>query len=240
MFSPGSLNSSNHLPSYFDKKKQDIISIARSAAKVLPLTNFQLFKQKSLNTIPDFVEKQIAKEQKDETELFHNFPFLTPLANRKNSIHDKSRLSSCTEDDFYLTPEPEFDIKSPMRSMSYHERKVFPSPMPSHYNKNICSETLLSKFLHSTPKSNQNEDIINNNRKIDKMNPLTTSKSGVVLRNGDVVDSAYPLRHCMTDGQALINQRNSQANTQQRYVSFAIWVVFECNGDGRNIIALHL
>jgi len=133
------MKDNKYLPSYFDRKKQNIISLAKSAAHVLPLHNFHIFKQKSLNTIPDFIERQTAKEQKEnESELFHNFPFLTPLAHRKNSIHDKSRLSSCNEDDFYLTTN-DIDLRHPLRSAGFLEGKTFDS-------------LISNRISHSTPK----------------------------------------------------------------------------------------
>lgn len=147
-------------PSYFDRKKQDVISLAKSAVNVLPLSNFHIFKQKSLNTIPDTVEKEIqnqnqrqsyhdTKEKKGGNELFSNFPFLTPLANRKNSIIDRHRLSSCTEDDFYDSPDQDFNLhfladKEIDGRHTISDSKTF---MNQYFQK---SE---DHFKHSTPKS---------------------------------------------------------------------------------------
>ncbi|CAG4927761.1 unnamed protein product [Colias eurytheme] len=83
------------MPTYFDKKKRAVSVIS---SVVQPLTNFQILKQKSLNTIPALVEKNRKNE-----ELFTNFPFLTPLAHRKNSLV-ANRLSGCLEDEFYCIP----------------------------------------------------------------------------------------------------------------------------------------
>ncbi|CAH0722111.1 unnamed protein product, partial [Brenthis ino] len=87
------------MPTYFDQKRRAASVIASA---VEPLTNFQVFKQKSLNTIPALVEKNKRNE-----ELFTNFPFLTPLAHRKNSLLSASHLPSltgCVEDEFYCIP----------------------------------------------------------------------------------------------------------------------------------------
>ncbi|XP_045504151.1 uncharacterized protein LOC123700842 isoform X2 [Colias croceus] len=83
------------MPTYFDQKKRAVSVIS---SVVQPLTNFQILKQKSLNTIPALVEKNRKNE-----ELFTNFPFLTPLAHRKNSLV-ANRLSGCLEDEFYCIP----------------------------------------------------------------------------------------------------------------------------------------
>ncbi|CAH2100472.1 unnamed protein product [Euphydryas editha] len=93
------------MPTYFDRKRK-AASIVASA--VQPLANFQMFKQKSLNTIPALIEKSKRTE-----ELFTNFPFLTPLANRKNSlVSNSNRLSGCLEDEFYCIPALEVDSDS--------------------------------------------------------------------------------------------------------------------------------
>lgn len=94
------------MPTYFDKKKQ---ALGVVGAAVEPLTNFQIFKQKSLNTIPALLDRN-----KKNEELFNNFPFLTPLANRKSSlISTANRLSGCIEDEFYCIPsDPEADMGS--------------------------------------------------------------------------------------------------------------------------------
>ncbi|CAK1548010.1 unnamed protein product [Leptosia nina] len=103
------------MPTYFDQKKR-AISIISSVVE--PLTNFQILKQKSLNTIPGLIEKN-----KKNEELFTNFPFLTPLAHRKNSLVS-NRLSGCIEDEFYCIPsEPEdqterIDVRHRFRSVS--------------------------------------------------------------------------------------------------------------------------
>lgn len=95
------------MPTYFDKKKKVAATIISAAVE--PLTNFQIFKQKSLNTIPALLEKN-----KKNEELFNNFPFLTPLAHRKNSlVSNANRLSGCIEDEFYCVPsDPEVDLGS--------------------------------------------------------------------------------------------------------------------------------
>uniref|UniRef100_A0A2A4K219 C2 NT-type domain-containing protein n=1 Tax=Heliothis virescens TaxID=7102 RepID=A0A2A4K219_HELVI len=95
------------MPTYFDKKKKVAATIISAAVE--PLTNFQIFKQKSLNTIPALLEKN-----KKNEELFNNFPFLTPLAHRKNSlVSNANRLSGCIEDEFYCIPsDPEADLGS--------------------------------------------------------------------------------------------------------------------------------
>lgn len=95
------------MPTYFDCKKRVAASVV--AAAVQPLTNFQIFKQKSLNTIPALLEKS-----KKNEELFTNFPFLTPLAHRKSSlVSNANRLSGCIEDEFYCVPsDPEVDTGS--------------------------------------------------------------------------------------------------------------------------------
>lgn len=95
------------MPTYFDKKKKVAATIISAAVE--PLTNFQIFKQKSLNTIPALLEKN-----KKNEELFNNFPFLTPLAHRKNSLVSAAhRLSGCIEDEFYCVPsDPEVDLGS--------------------------------------------------------------------------------------------------------------------------------
>lgn len=85
------------MPTYFDKKKKNATN---KTPDVQPLTNFQIFKQKSLNTISALTDRNNKKNE----ELFNNFPFLTPLANRKNSIVLTSRLSGCIEDEFYCIP----------------------------------------------------------------------------------------------------------------------------------------
>ncbi|KAJ8734441.1 hypothetical protein PYW08_013691 [Mythimna loreyi] len=95
------------MPTYFDKKRKVAATIISAAVE--PLTNFQIFKQKSLNTIPALLEKN-----KKNEELFNNFPFLTPLAHRKNSlVSNANRLSGCIEDEFYCVPsDPEVDLGS--------------------------------------------------------------------------------------------------------------------------------
>lgn len=99
------------MPTYFDRKKTTAASVI--AAVVEPLTNFQILKQKSLNTIPALLERHTKKNE----ELFNNFPFLTPLAHRKSSLASAaSRLSGCIEDEFYCIPsEPEAELGSQER-----------------------------------------------------------------------------------------------------------------------------
>ncbi|KAL0896196.1 hypothetical protein ABMA27_012139 [Loxostege sticticalis] len=85
------------MPTYFDRKRN---AASLVAAAVEPLANFQILKQKSLNTIPALLERS-----KKNEELFNNFPFLTPLAHRKSSLASAaSRLSGCIEDEFYCIP----------------------------------------------------------------------------------------------------------------------------------------
>ncbi|XP_050357370.1 uncharacterized protein LOC126778048 isoform X2 [Nymphalis io] len=107
------------MPTYFDRKKK-AASIIVSA--VQPLANFQIFKQKSLNTIPALIERS-----KKNEELFTNFPFLTPLAHRKNSlVSNSNRLSGCVEDEFYCIPSEaeadssleHIDVRHRFRSLS--------------------------------------------------------------------------------------------------------------------------
>lgn len=86
------------MPTYFDHKRRT--AAAALSAAVQPLTNFHIFKQKSLNTIPALLEKH-----KKNEELFTNFPFLTPLAHRKSSlVSQANRLSGCLEDELYYIP----------------------------------------------------------------------------------------------------------------------------------------
>lgn len=123
------------MPSYFDKKKKAAATIISAA--VHPLTNFQIFKQKSLNTIPALIERNKRNE-----ELFNNFPFLTPLAHRKSSlISDANRLSGCIEDEFYsITSDPEAD---PASADHIDIRHRF---------KSMSNKTLDKELATSTPK----------------------------------------------------------------------------------------
>lgn len=221
------------VPSYFDRKKQDVMSLARSAVNVLPLSNFQIFKQKSLNTIPDFMEKEIAKEQlkEEESGLFHNFPFLTPLANRKNSLYEKHRLSSCNEDEFYVSPDPDVEFRHTIRSAPALEEKHATNPVRHTYH---LSEAVLGKlghnFGHSTPKSNAKEHRISDNDEVflrnqlnnaDKLNrfainqKLRPSKSGIAISAKETVVVGNPLRHSHTVG---IVPDKMTATTMLRYV----------------------
>ncbi|XP_059051387.1 uncharacterized protein LOC131846165 [Achroia grisella] len=124
------------MPTYFDSKKRAAVSVV--AAAVQPLTNFQIFKQKSLNTIPALLEKT-----KKNEELFTNFPFLTPLAHRKSSlVSNSNRLSGCIEDEFYCVPsDPEVDAGSAERIDVRHRFK-------SLSNRTLNEE----KVFTSTPK----------------------------------------------------------------------------------------
>lgn len=130
-------DSSFAMPTYFDKKKKVASNIISAAVE--PLTNFQIFKQKSLNTIPALLEKN-----KKNEELFNNFPFLTPLAHRKNSlVSNANRLSGCIEDEFYCIPsDPEVDLGSSERIDIRHR---FRSLSNQALNK--------EKVATSTPKS---------------------------------------------------------------------------------------
>lgn len=233
-------------PSYFDRKKQDIITLAKSAANVLPLNNFQLFKQKSLNTLPDLRDKPHVKESKDhDSTFFHNFPFLTPLANRKNSIHDRNRLSSCTEDEFYVTLENDIDFRSPTRNTISANEKPGLSPVVNRQNNKIKNpEKNFTDFTHSTPKyntkdsdkrnNNINQNVIENFVKVPykkhslnipvKGNQLATSKSSTIVRNDiNNFNSINPLRHSytahyITEGKVLTNKKIPEAGQLQRYV----------------------
>lgn len=128
------------MPTYFDKKKQAASVVS---AAVEPLTNFQIFKQKSLNTIPALLDRN-----KKNEELFNNFPFLTPLANRKSSlVSTANRLSGCIEDEFYCIPsDPEADMGS---SDCVDIRHRFKSLSNQALNED--------KVITSTPK---NEDVV--------------------------------------------------------------------------------
>ncbi|XP_023942735.2 uncharacterized protein LOC112049170 [Bicyclus anynana] len=107
------------MPTYFDKKRK-AASVIVSAVR--PLTNFHTFKQKSLTTLPACAERHRKVE-----ELFTNFPFLTPLAHRKNSLVSAARLSGCLEDEFYCIPSEaeaecgsaeRIDVRHRFRSLS--------------------------------------------------------------------------------------------------------------------------
>lgn len=108
------------MPTYFDRKRK---AAAPLGAAVEPLANFHIFKQKSLNTIPALLERN-----KKNEELFTNFPFLTPLAHRKNSlVSNANRLSGCIEDEFYCIPSEtegdaeladRIDVRHRFRSLS--------------------------------------------------------------------------------------------------------------------------
>lgn len=233
-------------PSYFDRKKQDIITLAKSAANVLPLNNFQLFKQKSLNTLPNLRDKPHVKESKEhDSTFFHNFPFLTPLANRKNSIHDRNRLSSCTEDEFYVTLENDVDFRSPTRNAISMNEKLALSPVVNRQNNKIKGlDKNLTDFTHSTPKyntkdsdkrnNNINQCVIENFEEVSrkkhsfnvpaKVNQLATSKSTTMVRNNtNNFNSINPLRHSytahyITEGKVLTNKKISDGGQQERYV----------------------
>ncbi|KAJ0180847.1 hypothetical protein K1T71_002932 [Dendrolimus kikuchii] len=128
------------MPTYFDKKKKVAAEVISSAVE--PLTNFQIFKQKSLNTIPALLEKNRKNE-----ELFNNFPFLTPLAHRKNSLSNAHRLSGCIEDEFYCVPsDPEADSGSEKVDIRHRFRSL---------SNHALNE---DKVLTSTPKSEGVED----------------------------------------------------------------------------------
>lgn len=122
------------MPTYFDKKKK---SAAILNAAVEPLTNFQIFKQKSLNTIPALLERNRKNE-----ELFNNFPFLTPLAHRKNSlVSNSNRLSGCIEDEFYCIPsDPEAELDAADRVDVRHRFR------------SLSNQALNEEMLTSTPK----------------------------------------------------------------------------------------
>ncbi|XP_075990307.1 uncharacterized protein LOC142985954 [Anticarsia gemmatalis] len=154
------------MPTYFDKKRKVAATIISAAVE--PLTNFQIFKQKSLNTIPALLEKN-----KKNEELFNNFPFLTPLAHRKNSlVSNANRLSGCIEDEFYCIPsDPEVDLGSCERVDIRHRFK-------SLSNQALNDE----KILTSTPK-----------------NEFTEEMCGEKLGRGRRLDAATTLRHSYTD-----------------------------------------
>ncbi|CAK1599268.1 unnamed protein product [Parnassius mnemosyne] len=128
------------MPTYFDQKKR---AAAIVSAAVQPLTNFQVFKQKSLNTIPALLEKN-----KKNEELFTNFPFLTPLAHRKNSlISNANRLSGCIEDEFYCIPsDPEADTE------------VVERIDVRHRFRSISNQALTDEVHTSTPKNESNTE----------------------------------------------------------------------------------
>ncbi|XP_072935394.1 uncharacterized protein [Epargyreus clarus] len=121
------------MPTYFDQKRK-AVSVIDSV--VQPLTNFQIFKQKSLNTIPALLEKNKRNE-----ELFTNFPFLTPLAHRKNSTSNTNRLSGCIEDEFYCIPsDPEAEVESSERIDVRHRFR------------SLSNQALNEEVFTSTPK----------------------------------------------------------------------------------------
>lgn len=109
------------MPTYFDQKRRAVSVIT----SVQPLTNFQVFKQKSLNTIPALVERNRRHE-----ELFTNFPFLTPLAHRKNSL-----VSHHLEDEFHCIVPSDVEVnaastpRDPARSAPITYR-LPPLPLP--------------------------------------------------------------------------------------------------------------
>lgn len=129
------------IPTYFDKKKRAAATLISAA--VQPLTNFQVFKQKSLTTIPALIERTKRNE-----ELFTNFPFLTPLAHRKSSlVSNANRLSGCLEDEFYCIPSEaeaeaaeRIDVRHRFRSLS---------------NRTLDKETVFT----STPKDESSREL---------------------------------------------------------------------------------
>ncbi|KPI95319.1 Protein FAM102A [Papilio xuthus] len=139
------------MPTYFDHKRKAAAAALVSAA-VEPLANFHIFKQKSLNTIPALLDRSRKSE-----ELFTNFPFLTPLAHRKNSlISNANRLSGCIEDEFYCIPsDPEadaeladrIDVRHRFRSLSNHA-------LDHHLDQDLQT---------STPKNDTPADVIQRN-----------------------------------------------------------------------------
>lgn len=109
---------------------------------VEPLTNFQIFKQKSLNTIPAYLEKN-----KKTEELFNNFPFLTPLAHRKNSlISESNKLAGRVEDEFYCLPSDRETEVGPADEVDVRYR------FKSLSNQNIDNECRHRDVRTSTPK----------------------------------------------------------------------------------------
>ncbi|XP_068628685.1 uncharacterized protein [Battus philenor] len=128
------------MPTYFDQKKR---AAAIVSAAVQPLTNFQIFKQKSLNTIPALLERNKRNE-----ELFTNFPFLTPLAHRKNSlVSNANRLSGCIEDEFYCIPsDPEGDAE------------LTDKIDVRHRFRSLSNQALNDEVATSTPKNDNNTE----------------------------------------------------------------------------------
>lgn len=119
------------MPTYFDRKRQPAVSLAAE-----PLANFHVLKQKSLNTIPALA---LLDRSRKADELFNNFPFLTPLAHRKNSLVSAVKLSGCIEDEFYCIPsEPEtepgsterVDVRCRLRSLSSRALRGGSPPPP--------------------------------------------------------------------------------------------------------------
>lgn len=122
------------MPTYFDQKRR---AAAVVGAAVQPLANFQMCKQKSLNTIPALLERSKRNE-----ELFTNFPFLTPLAHRKSSlVSNANRLSGCIEDEFYCIP-----------SESEAEAEVGERVDVRHRFRSLSNQALNDEPLTSTPK----------------------------------------------------------------------------------------
>ncbi|KPJ20308.1 Protein FAM102A [Papilio machaon] len=133
------------MPTYFDHKRK---AAAVVSAAVEPLANFHIFKQKSLNTIPALLERN-----KKNEELFTNFPFLTPLAHRKNSlVSNANRLSGCIEDEFYCIPsDPEGDAELVDRIDVRHRFR------------SLSNQALDDDVHTSTPKNDSNAEVLQRN-----------------------------------------------------------------------------
>ncbi|KAI5637363.1 hypothetical protein NE865_09932 [Phthorimaea operculella] len=160
-------DSSFAMPTYFDKKRKVATIIS---AAVQPLTNFQIFKQKSLNTIPALLEKN-----KKNEELFNNFPFLTPLAHRKSSlVSNANRLSGCIEDEFYCIPSDPDDIGSADKIDIRHRFK-------SLSNQTLDKDT--EQVFTSTPKDETTKAVV-------------FKENGFLKRN---VGATGSLRHSYTE-----------------------------------------
>ncbi|XP_045760517.1 uncharacterized protein LOC123864260 isoform X1 [Maniola jurtina] len=181
------------MPTYFDKKRK-AASVIVSA--VQPLTNFQIFKQKSLNTIPAIIERNRKTE-----ELFTNFPFLTPLAHRKNSlVSNANRLSGCIEDEFYCIPsEAETDCGSMERIDVRHRFRSL-------------SNQALGEALTSTPKSELERHSYNDCPRNPSSGSLTASasESGSLER----ARAAHERRLAPADDQHVVSCRveNTRVN----------------------------
>ncbi|GBP77413.1 hypothetical protein EVAR_24130_1 [Eumeta japonica] len=135
-------NASFSMPSYFDRKKRTAADIISAAVK--PLTNFQIFKQKSLNTIP-----ALGEPRRRHDELFNNFPFLTPLAHRKGSVvpddAPEPRLAGRLEAEFYCISSDRDSERGSDERLDLHHR------FKSLSNRALNDHAHLDDPLTSTP-----------------------------------------------------------------------------------------